>query len=135
MGRRSTNEIVIASGLRAANFVAPPVVPVVPTSGFTFVTVRADYDRADGLDPVGSVSFTPSAPMVNGATVVAAAVSRALNIDGVLNIDLAANTDPATAPTGTFYTVVEDINGASRTYTVIVPHNLGSPVSLATLGP
>lgn len=130
MGWRSTNEIIVSSGLRLA-LSQPGVSPV----GFTYVTVTADYDLANGLDPVGTVSFTLSQPMVNDDTVVAAPVSRALNIDGVLLIDLAANTDPATLPANTFYTVLEDINGATRSYTVVVPHSAGATVSLTTLGP
>jgi len=102
---------------------------------FTKVTVTGDYDLANGFDPVGTVSFTPSEPMVNGTTVVAAPVTRSLNIDGVLVIVLAANTDPATTPAGTFYDVAEVINGVTRSYTVIVPHNAGSTVDLTTLTP
>lgn len=102
---------------------------------FTKVTILGDYDLPNGFDPIGTVSFTPSAVMVNGTTVVAAPVTRSLNIDGLLVIDLVANTDPATAPVGTFYIVAEAINGVSRSYTVIIPHNAGSSVDLTTLTP
>ena len=129
MGYRSKNAIVVLSDLRAAEVAA--LAP--PQSGFTFVTVTADYDLADGIDPVGTVSFTPSQPMVNDDTIVAAPVTRALDIDGILLIDLAANTDPLTTPTGTFYTVTESINGVSRTYQRVVPYNAGSPVNLTDL--
>jgi hypothetical protein len=100
---------------------------------FTYVTITRDYDLADGIDPVGEVSFTPTAPMVNGPTVVAAPVTRPLDIDGVLVIDLAANTDPATLPTGTSYLVEELISGVSRNYYVQIPHNAGSTIDLSTL--
>lgn len=100
---------------------------------FTFVTITRDYDLADGVDPVGEVSFTPTAPMTNGATVVAAPVTRILDIDGILSIPLAANTDPATTPAGTSYLVKEVIAGVSRSYYVQIPHNAGSAIDLSTL--
>lgn len=102
---------------------------------FTIVTITSNYDLANGIDPVGAVGFTPTAAMVNGPTVVAAKVTRRLNIDGVLIIDLVANTDPGTAPAGTHYLVEEAINGVSRSYTVTIPHNAGSTIDLSTLSP
>jgi hypothetical protein len=101
---------------------------------FTQVTVTRDYDLADGTDPSGIVYFTPSAWLVNGVTVPAAEVAVALDIDGVLTVDLFANTDPGTTPTGSYYTVREVILGQpTRTYRVIIPHDLGSPLDLALM--
>lgn len=100
---------------------------------FTTVTITRDYDLADGADPTGTVTFTPTSPMVNGPTVVAAPVVARLDVDGVLTIQLAANTDPATLPTGSSYLVHESVGGASRSYYVQVPHGLGSSIDLATL--
>jgi hypothetical protein len=101
---------------------------------FTIVTVTRDYDLADGTDPTGTVTFTPTTPMVNGPTVVAAPVVGRLNIDGVLTIDLAANTDPTTAPSPDgYYRVDEAIGGATRSYFVQIPHDLGSSIDLSTL--
>ena len=135
MGYRTKNPIILLSDLRAVHAQGEGVA----ATGFTFVTVVADFDLADGIDPVGTVSFTPSEPMVNEEeTIVAASVSRALNIDGVLLIDLAANTDPATTtPSGSpaYYTVTESMNGASRSYPVTIPHDAGSTVYLADLRP
>lgn len=105
---------------------------------FTVVTVTADYDLANGLDPVGQVSFTPSEPMINGFTVVAAPVSRALDIDGILLVDLVANTDPGTTtPSGSpaTYLVEEAIGGVTRSYAVTIPHAAGPIVVLSSLGP
>src|SRR5258708_1272348 len=84
------------------------------TVAFTVVTITGNYDLANGIDPTGTVSFTPSAPMVNGVTVVTAPVTRALNIDGILVVDLMANTDPGTVPADSRYLVEEAINGVSR---------------------
>lgn len=103
---------------------------------FTLITITGDYDLANGLDPTGTVTFTPSEPMTNGVeTVIAAPVARALNIDGILTILLAANTDPATDPPGTEYTVDEAISGVTRSYPVTIPHNAGSTIDLSTLAP
>jgi hypothetical protein len=102
---------------------------------FTTVTVTRDYDLADGTDPAGTVTFTPTSPMVNGVTVVAAPVAGRLDVDGVLSIELAANTDPATLPTGSYYLVKEVISGATRSYYVQIPHDSGSLINLSTLEP
>lgn len=102
---------------------------------FTYVTITRDYDTADGLDPVGYVYFTPCVPMINGSvTVVASPIKVLLNIDGQVSISLAANTDPSTTPTGTYYNVLEDIQGQPRrTYSVIIPHNVGGTIDLGSL--
>lgn len=102
---------------------------------FTQVTVTRDYDLATGAAPTGTVSFTPSAWLVNtGVTVVAAPVVAALDVAGAITVDLAANTDPGTAPVDSYYTVQEDIVGQPRrVYQVIIPHDLGSPLDLAAL--
>lgn len=102
---------------------------------FTYITLTRDYDTADGLDPAGTVTFTPVVPMVNGTvTIVAAPIRALLDVDGLLSVSLAANTDPATTPSGTYYNVVEDIVGqARRSYAVVIPHNGGSSIDLGTL--
>lgn len=102
---------------------------------FTYVTITRDYDLADGNQPRGIVSFTPTAPMTNGPTVVEAEVGRALDVDGNLSITVAANTDPATTPTGTSYLVRESISGTVTKYYVQVPHDAGATIDLATLTP
>lgn len=100
---------------------------------FTTVTITQDYDLADGTDPTGTVSFTPTAPMVNGPTVVAAKVTHRLDVDGLLSIELAANTDPVTAPSGVAYLVEEDIGGAVRSYYIQVPYDGGASIALSDL--
>lgn len=100
---------------------------------FTTVTVTRDYDLADGTDPTGTVTFTPTTPMINGVTVVAAPVTGRLDVDGLLSIELAANTDPATLPVGGYYLVNEVVGGASRSYYVQIRHDAGSTIDLSTL--
>jgi hypothetical protein len=81
------------------------------------------------------VYFTPSQWLVNsGVTIPAATVSAPLSAAGRIAVSLAANTDPATGPSGSYYTVREDIVGQpARSYRVVVPHNLGPIVDLAAL--
>lgn len=101
---------------------------------FTYVTVTADYDLGDGTDPSGTVTFTPTAPMVNSGVInVAAPVTRRVDVDGHLTVSLAANTDPGTAPSGTAYLVLEQLNGVTRSYYVTIPHDQGSTVDLSGL--
>lgn len=102
---------------------------------FTTVTVIRDYDLADGFDPGGYVTFTPTVPMTNGGVTVVAAPSKAmLDADGRISVELVANTDPATTPTGVSYRVVEYIDGqVLRTYSVIIPHDAGTTVDLGAL--
>lgn len=113
---------------------APPA--GIGTGLFTHVTVTRDYDLADGAAPTGTVYFTPSQWLRNNGVVVPAAqVAAPLDVFGAITIDLVANTDFDTTPTGSYYTVREDIVGQPRrTYTVIIPHNIGSPVDLSGLG-
>ena len=102
---------------------------------FTTVTVTRDYNLADGTDPAGTVTFTPTAVMVNGPTVVTAPVVARLDVDGLLSIQLAANTDPGTIPTGSYYLVQELIGGVARSYYVQIRHDAGLSVNLASLEP
>jgi hypothetical protein len=109
--------------------------PVAYIGMFTYVTIICDYDLATGAAPTGKVSFTPSEWMVNtGATVIAAPVQVQLNADGVISVALAANTDPGTTPTGSYYTVEEEIVGQPRrSYKIRIPYNQGGAIDLATL--
>jgi hypothetical protein len=101
---------------------------------FTYVTVARDYDLATSEPPTGGLYFTPSDWMVNdGVTIVPAPRFVPLDSAGVAQVTLAANTDPATLPADTTYTVREVISGQpERTYQVTVPHNLGPAVSLGS---
>jgi hypothetical protein len=101
---------------------------------FTQVTVTRDYDLATGEAPSGTVYFTPSTWLVNGVTIPPVRVAAALDVAGQISVTLFANTDPATDPAGSYYTVLEVILGQpTRTYRVAVPHDAGSTIDLATL--
>ncbi len=101
---------------------------------FTQITITQDFNLADGGDPSGTVTFTPSAPMLNSdITVPAAPVAGRLDGTGALSITLDATTDPATTPTGVTYRVDEKINGVTRSYYVEIPHDQGSSLTLYNL--
>lgn len=102
---------------------------------FTTVTITRDYDLATGASPSGRVVFTPSDWLVNSGVVVAApGIATPLDPDGKISVSLVANTDPATAPTGSYYTVREEILGQPRrSYRVRIPHDAGSAIDLSTL--
>src|SRR5690242_18302395 len=101
---------------------------------FTTVTLTQNYDLADGAEPSGTVTFTPTAPMSNGGKLVPAApVTRRLDNTGSITCDLVANTDSGTLPVGAAYLVTEQINSVSRSYYVTIPHDQGSSLILANL--
>ncbi len=106
-----------------------------PAGTFTHITVTRDYDLATGAAPTGTVYFTPSGWLRNNTvTLVAAPVGAPLDSIGRVSLSLAANTDPATVPPGSYYTVREEIVGQpDRTYKVAIPHNAGPTVDLSTL--
>lgn len=108
-------------------------VPLLP--GFTHVTIGRSYELATGVPGTGTVFFTPSQWMVNNAvTVPGAAVAAALDVDGRISVALAANTDPGTQPSGSYYAVREEIIGQpQRAYRVRVPHDAGPAIDLSTL--
>lgn len=104
---------------------------------FTAITVTRRYLTAELTPATGKVTFTPTAPMVNGDTVVAAPRADTLDAEGDLTISVAATNDPTTSPPGVSYEVREQIDGQpTRTYYVTVPYNAaGGTVDLSTLTP
>lgn len=101
---------------------------------FTQIAITQDYTLADGTEPGGSVTFTPSAPMLNSAAAVPSVPTTArLGGDGAISITLVANTDDDTTPAGTYYNVAELINGYLRNFKIQVPHDGGSPRTLYDL--
>jgi hypothetical protein len=104
---------------------------------FTQITVTRPYKTAELTPAIGTLRFTPSAPMTNGDTVVAAGRSKPLDAEGDLNIVIAANNDPGTTPPGVSYEVREQIDGQPiRIYYVVIPYDApGGTVDLSTLTP
>lgn len=103
---------------------------------FTPITVTRRYLTAElAIPAAGTVRLTPTAPMVNVDTVVAAGRVGSLDAEGDLTLVVAANNDPGTTPVGVSYEVREDITGQPiRTYYVTVPYDAaGGAVDLSTL--
>lgn len=102
---------------------------------FTHLTLTRDYDFADGNPPIGLVTFTPSAWLVNAGVVVPpTAVAAKLDVEGRVTVALVANTDPGTTPVGSYYTVREEIVGQpERSYRIIVSYDIPSPADLSYL--
>ena len=100
---------------------------------FTSVTVTGTYVLPNAGVAIGSVTFQPSDEMRNGGVIVPAApVTVTLDGTGHFSIGLWANDDSATLPTGTSYTVTEDLGAEVRTYNVVIPSASGT-VDLSTL--
>ncbi len=101
---------------------------------FTYITVTHTYRTAGDTAPAGTIGFRPIVPLHNGSTVISATVTATLSGAGGLSVLLAANTDPATTPTGTVYEVTEHVTGqAVLVYYVQIPHDQGSSLDLRDL--
>jgi hypothetical protein len=107
------------------------------------ISVTATYQDAAGNPLAGTVTFTPSADLADstGRVILRAEPIPAQVVGGVMSPPSLACTDNANiAPTGWTWAVVEYISGASanvatRSYSVLLPHTLGSTVDLSTLSP
>lgn len=117
----TAKKVAAQGGRTTAGCATVSITPVL--SPFTYVTVVRDYDLADGSSPVGEVFFTPSEWLLNNhVTVAPAAVAVALDAQGKISISLVANNNSGTTPTGSYYTVCEEIIGQPRRcYKVIIP--------------
>lgn len=104
---------------------------------FTYVTVTLDVDVPGGTIPRGSLTLTPAETMTNGAKMVPpTSYEGTLDDVGSISIPLVpANTDPDTSPEGSYYVALLKVGKASREWRVIVPHDQGATVDLATLVP
>lgn len=108
---------------------------LVVSGSYTHVTITHDFSLGDTAAPTGVVYFTPSAWLKNnGVMLVAAPCPAVLDVEGEISISLAANTDPDTTPTDSYYTVREVIIGQpERSYTKVIPYNAGLVLDLAAL--
>jgi len=104
----------------------------------TVITVTATYLNPDGSAASGKVTLALSEPIANANVIYHVQPQIAtLNGDGTISQPLVANDDTATTPTGSFYTVTEDIEDApQREYVVVIPHAASdATVDLSTLMP
>ncbi len=89
----------------------------------TAVTVVADRTNADSTTPAGQLTFTLSGPIANGSEIISNSPILAPLLAGVATAVLYANDDTGTTPTGSDYSVLEELEGApARTYTITITH-------------
>src|SRR5690348_11152904 len=103
----------------------------------TYITLTGTYLLPTGDAASGTVRFTLCPAVTVGADgpMVESGITVTLDPTGAFSVPLLANTDPAVAPAGSYYLVQEAIADATREYTIILPHALGSPLDLARLAP
>ncbi len=103
---------------------------------FSQCTVTHTFENADGTAASGSIEFTLTNIMTNGATtLVPASITANLNGSGQLSQALTSNADTGTIPTTTQWRVDLRILGAQQqTYFITVPTG-GGTADLFTLMP
>ena len=105
----------------------------------TPITVTNTYINPDGTACTGRVLFTPSANLQDSgaATTIAATTVAAPLSSGAISIALPANNDTDLSPTGTTYTVIEEITGRTPvTYSISLPISApGGTLDLASTAP
>jgi hypothetical protein len=101
------------------------------------ITVTGTYKDVSGAALSGSVAFVPSTPLLVDT------VGKALLSGGAVSVALSAGTFsqslPCTGqmnPAGWTWTVAESITGLpARSYSISIPHSLGSTVDLTAVSP
>lgn len=108
----------------------------------TTITVTGTYLDGGGNPLTGHVTFTPTADLQDstGHVVLRAAPLYAYLTTGVISIVLPCTDNATLNPVSWAYTVVESLSDGTqslpnRTYTVQLPHTLGTTVDLTTLIP
>ena len=104
----------------------------------TIITVTGTYLNPDGTACSGTVTFTLNEPIANGNVIYHVQPQVVtLTGNGTISQKLVANDDAGTTPTGSFYTVNEDLSSApQREYVATVPAaSPGGTVDLSTLMP
>jgi len=107
------------------------------------ITVTGTFEDGEGNPLSGSLTFTPSADLVDpvGAVIVRAEAVTARVVAGSMTPQALLCTDNSSiAPSGWTWSVSEFLGGESsnlptRTYSVFLPHASGSTVDLASLSP
>lgn len=102
------------------------------------ITLTGKYTDVSGNGLSGTVTFTPSTPLLVDAVgkvlLSGTAISTATNAQGQISVVL-----PVTSqftPTGWTWTVTESITGMTgRSYSISLPQSLGTTVDLSTVSP
>ncbi|HEY1690066.1 MAG TPA: hypothetical protein VGF95_14520 [Solirubrobacteraceae bacterium] len=104
---------------------------------FSERVVTHTFQNADGTSASGSVEFTLTKRMTNGATtIVPASITAALDSEGKLSQGLTANDDAGTLPADSQWRTDFRIQGATETETfyIVVPSGSGT-IDLGALLP
>lgn len=105
---------------------------------FTQVTVTGTYLQVDGTPASGSVTFTLTASITDGTTIVSGSPRKIeLDASGSFTVQMPANDDSTTSPQNTLYQVAEQINSGKiveRGYYVALAKAVPS-VNIAALAP
>jgi len=106
----------------------------------TTVVVRGTFLTPEGNPSTGTVTFTPSAWLLNSGANIAipnSGVSKTLGTAGDFSVTLPITDDPDLSPSGFVYTVAEVVDGVSQSYNISIPGTVatGGTIYLADLAP
>jgi hypothetical protein len=106
----------------------------------TTVTVLGTFLTPEGDPSTGTVSFTPSAWLLNSGANIAipnSSVTKTLGTAGNFSALLPITDDPDLSPSGWIYSVSEVVDGVSQSYNIAIPGTIaaGGTVFLADLAP
>jgi hypothetical protein len=106
----------------------------------TTVTVLGTFLTPEGNPSTGTVSFTPSAWLLNSGANIAipnSSVTKTLGTAGNFSALLPITDDPDLSPGGWVYSVSEVVDGVSQSYNIAIPGTVaaGGTVFLADLAP
>jgi hypothetical protein len=105
----------------------------------TTISVTGTYVDASGTAQQGSVSFTPTATVMDAsgkAALTMTAVVAILNSSGSFSVTLPCTDNPALpTPAAWGYTVAVNVPGAQQTFTTSLPSAFGSTVDITALAP
>jgi hypothetical protein len=106
----------------------------------TTVVVLGTFNTPEGNPSTGTITFTPSAWLLNSGANIAipnSAVSKSLGTAGDFSVTLPITDDADLSPNPFIYSVSEVIDGVSQSYNISIPGTVasGGTVYLADLAP
>ena len=106
----------------------------------TTVVVLGTFNTPEGNPSTGTITFTPSAWLLNSGANIAipnSAVSKSLGTAGDFSVTLPITDDADLSPNPFVYSVSEVIDGVSQSYNISIPGTVasGGTVYLADLAP
>lgn len=108
----------------------------------TTITVTGDYTDITGAPLSGALIFTPTADLTDlaGHVILRVTPSVAGLVNGAFSITLPCTDNVTITPASWAWTVAENLYQTGkpltvRTYTILLPHTLGTTVDISTLAP